>query len=90
MNISRMFASDEWKRVYAWVVVYGYMYDIVVWPVLFWTTTLLTEFTNRQWPGPPLVPWEQLAVATANLAVIGAVQLMRDRQKSIDKATPEA
>jgi len=79
MNLGKMFASDEWKRVFAWVVVYGYAYDVIGWPLLFWGTTLMTEFSGRQWPGPPLVPWEQLAVATANLAVIGGVQLFRDR-----------
>jgi len=71
---------DNWKENYAVTVVYGYMYDIIVWPLLFWGTTLLTEFTGRQWPGPPLVPWEQLAVASANLAVIGGVQLLKTRE----------
>jgi hypothetical protein len=82
MNFGKLFVSDEWKRVFAWVVVYGYAYDVIGWPLIFWGTTLLTEFTGRQWPGPPLVPWEQLAVATANLAVIGGVQLMRDNARA--------
>lgn len=76
---------DNWKQNYAAIVVYGYAYDIIIWPVLFWATTIGTSVTGRQWPGPPLVPWEQLAVATANLAVIGAVQIFKDK-----KAAPDA
>jgi hypothetical protein len=60
-------------------VVYGYAYDVVLWPLVFWASTLLTAFTGMQWPAPPLVPWEQLAVMTANLAVIGIVQVQRDK-----------
>lgn len=71
---------DNWKQNYAAIVVYGYAYDIIAWPLLFWGTTIGTSVTGVQWPGPPLVPWEQLAVATANLAVIGAVQIFRDKQ----------
>jgi hypothetical protein len=78
--IKRMFLSENWKRVFAWVCVWGYAYDVIIWPLVFWITTLLTEFTSRQWPAPPLVPWEQLAVMTANLAVIGSVQLFRERE----------
>lgn len=81
---------DNWKQNYAAIVVYGYLYDIVAWPLLFWASTIGTSVTGTQWPGPPLVPWEQLAVATANLAVIGGIQMMKDRQRSIDKAAPEA
>lgn len=72
----------DWKRTYAITVVYGYMYDILFWPMAFWATTIGTQVTGFQWPAPPLVPWEQLAVATANLAVIGTVQLMRDKAQN--------
>ena len=70
----------DWKRAYALTVVYGYMYDILFWPFAFWATTIGTQVTGVQWPAPPLVPWEQLAVATANLAVIGTIQFVRDRK----------
>jgi len=69
----------DWKRAYALTIVYGYMYVILIWPWFFWLTTVLTLWTGKQWPAPPIIPWEQLAVATANLAVIGSVQFMRDR-----------
>jgi len=72
----------DWKRTYALTVVYGYMYDILFWPMAFWATTFLTLRTGVQFPAPPLVPWEQLAVATANLAVIGSIQFLTDRNKS--------
>lgn len=92
--LRKMFLSDDWKRVFAWVVVWGYAYDVIIWPFVFFVTTLLTTFTGVQWPGPPLVPWEQLAVMTANLAVIGGVQLLKDReanrQTSSSTSTVEA
>lgn len=74
------FDELDWKRTYALILVYGYGYDILFWPFAFWATTIATVLTGVQWPAPPLVPWEQLAVATANLAVIGAIQLRRDKQ----------
>lgn len=76
--VKAMMASD-WKRIYALTVVYGYMYQIIFWPMAFWLTTILTLRTDLQWPAPPLLPWEYLLAATANLAVIGSVQMLRDR-----------
>lgn len=78
MNILRLLWTD-WKRSYAVIVVYGYLYNIVLWGPLFWLTTLLTSWTSRQWPAPSLLPWEHLAAATGNLAVIGGLQFLRDR-----------
>ena len=82
--LKRIFTGEDWKLAFAWICVWGYAYDVVIWPLVFWITTLLSTFTRWQWPAPPLVPWEQLAVMTANLAVIGTVQLFKDRQKSKD------
>lgn len=70
----------DWKRTYALTVVYGYMYQIIFWPCLYWISTILTLRTDTQWPAPPILPWEHLLAATANLAVIGGVQFMRDRE----------
>jgi len=75
-----LFKGDDWKRVFAWIVVYGYAYDVVVWPIAFWGTTIATAFTGFQFPAPPLVPWEQLAVMTVNLGVIGTVELFKRKQ----------
>lgn len=71
----------DWKRTYALTVVYGYMYQIIFWPFAFWGSTILSLRTQVQWPAPPIIPWEQLGVATANLAVIGSIQFLRDRKK---------
>ena len=79
----------DWKQTYALTVVYGYMYDIIFWPFAFWITTMLTLWTDKQWPAPPLVPWEMLLAATANLAVVGGVQLLRDRERTKGEATSE-
>lgn len=76
-----------WKRLYAWIVVYGYAWQIVVWGPLFWLTSILTALTGHQWPAPPVLPWEHLLAATANLGVIGTVQLFRDRDAR-DGAAP--
>ena len=78
---------NDWKRLYAWIVVYGYGYDVIFWPFAFWATTFLTLRTGVQWPAPPLVPWEQLAVATANLAVIGTVQFLQDKGRNGSSST---
>lgn len=81
MGMIRTFLRNlDWRRTYALTVVYGYMYQIIVWPYLFWGTTILTLWTGNQWPAPPIIPWEQLVAATANLAVVGTVQLLRDRE----------
>ena len=71
--------QKDWKRTYAFTVVYGYMYDIIFWPLAFWGTTIFTALTGVQFPAPPLVPWEQLAVAAGLLVGIGAVQFKRDQ-----------
>lgn len=79
MSLPKYLSDLDWKRTYAITVVAGYMYDILFWPLAVWFTTIGTMVTGNQWPAPPLVPWEQLAVATANLAVIGYVQFKRDK-----------
>jgi len=84
MSIVSAALRSDWKKIYALTVVYGFIYNIVAWPVVFWITTIITLRTDVQWPAPPLVPWEHLAVAVSNLAVIGTVQLMRDKTQKDD------
>lgn len=84
MQFLSFLRSVDWKRTYALTVVYGYMYNLIFWPPVFWVTTILTLRTDEQWPAPPLVPWEHLLTATANLAVIGAVQFMREKAPRSD------
>lgn len=78
-RLSRAFKGDDWKRVFAWTCVYGFAYNVIFWPLAFWGTTWGTLVTGFQWPGPPLVPWEQLAAMTGMLAVVGGVQIARDK-----------
>jgi hypothetical protein len=80
--LRRMFLSEDWKRVFAWVVVYGYAYNVAAWGFTTWVMDLISVATGTKWPGPPVVAWEQLAVMTANLAVIGGVQLLKDRESN--------
>lgn len=77
-----MFDELDWKRAYALTIVYGYFYQIVFWPFAFWFSTILTLRTEVQWPAPPIIPWEQLAAATATLATIGGVQFLRDKNRA--------
>lgn len=78
-SILRAFTPEDWKRGVAMVILWAYAYSLVVWPLLFWATTLLTMFSGRQWPGPPLVPWEQLVAGTTTLAAVGGIQAWRER-----------
>lgn len=71
---------EDWKRGIALTILWAYAYALVIWPALFWATTLLTVFTGTQWPGPPLVPWEQLFAGTTTLGMVGGIQAWRDNQ----------
>lgn len=80
---------ENWKENYAVILVYGYAYNFA-WPWIFWMTTLLTLWTDKQWPAPPLLPWEQLTAATGTLAVIGTVQIFKNKQRgSSDESSTE-
>jgi hypothetical protein len=74
------FMKDDWKLAYALVVVYGYAYNIIAWGPLFWLSTLITTGTGHQIPAPPLLPWEHLMAATANLGVIGTIELFKQQK----------
>lgn len=71
-------SRENWKTAVAFIIVYAYAYQLVVWAPLFWATTLLTAWTGHQWPGPPIVPWEQLFVGTSTLATIGGIETWRE------------
>jgi hypothetical protein len=73
---------DDWKRSIALVILFAYAYQLVVWPWLFWLTTLLTTFTGTQWPGPVIVPWEQLLAGTGTLATVGGIETWRERSRN--------
>lgn len=75
----KLLNPEDWKRGVALVILYAYAYALVIWPLLFWVTTLLTMWTGRQWPGPPLVPWEQLAAGTGTLAAVGGIESWREK-----------
>ena len=60
-----------------WIVLAAYGYQLAVWPLLFWLTTLLTAWTGAQWPAPVIVPWEQLVAGTATLVSIGGVEAVK-------------
>ena len=74
-------SPEDWKRGIAVVILWAYGYQLVVWPILFWITTLLTTFTGTQWPAPPVIPWEQLFLGTGTLAAVGGIQTWRESNK---------
>jgi len=75
----RWLSVADWRRAIALVILWAYAYQLVAWPLLFWSTTLLTAWTGQQWPAPPIVPYEQLTAGTLTLASIGGIQAVRDR-----------
>jgi len=80
MNFTRFLSDVDWKRGIALCIFYGYMYVIVLWPILFWFATLISSLSPYQIPAPPIVPWEQLLASTATLTAIGGIQFARDRE----------
>lgn len=84
----RLLNPEDWKRGIAMVILYAFAYALVVWPALFWMTTLLTMFTGMQWPAPPLMPWEQLVSGTGILATVGGLQTWRDHLAARVEAKP--
>jgi hypothetical protein len=75
----KLLNPEDWKRGVAMVILWAYGYALVVWPGLFYVSTLLTLLTGIQWPAPPLVPWEQLLAGTGTLATVGGIQAWRDK-----------
>jgi hypothetical protein len=73
---------EDWKRGIALVILWAYAYQLVAWPLLFWVTTLLTLFTTKQWPAPPLVPWEHLLTGTSTLGMVGGIETWREKRAS--------
>jgi hypothetical protein len=78
---------QNWRLAVATVIVLGYGYAIVGWPLLFWLSTLLTVMSGTEIPAPPIVPWEQLAAATATLATVAGMDVARDHW--VDAPSPD-
>jgi hypothetical protein len=81
----RFVNPENWKRGIALVILWGYGYALVLWPLLFWLSTLLAKFTGEPWPAPPLPPWEQLIAGTTTLAAVGGIETWRERQRPVPK-----
>lgn len=79
--ILRWLDPSDWKRAIALVILWAYAYSLVVWPLLFFATLLLSMFTGQQWPAPPLVPWEQLIAGTGTLATVGGIETWREKKQ---------
>jgi ABC-type nickel/cobalt efflux system permease component RcnA len=73
---------ENWKRGIAGVILWAYFYQLVAWPLLFWLTTLLTMWTGKQWPAPPVQPWEQLLAGTTLLGTVGGIETWRESRRA--------
>jgi hypothetical protein len=74
----KFISPDDWKRAIALVILWAYAYQLVIWPLVFWATTLLSALTPIQIPAPPIVPWEQLFAGTTTLATVGGIERWRE------------
>jgi hypothetical protein len=76
------FTPADWKRAIALVILWAYAYQLVVWPTLFWLTTLASALYGTQIPAPPIVPWEQLVAGTGTLATVGGIETWREGRQA--------
>ena len=83
----KLFNPEDWKRGVALVILWAYAYALVVWPMAFWFSTIITALTGHQFPSPPLVPWEQLVAGTGTLAAVGGIETWREKNRD-SKGTP--
>ena len=79
---------DDWKRSIAMVILYAYVYQLVVWPLWFNVTVILSAIFGVSIPAPIIVPWEQLLAGTTTLATVGGIQAWREKDSPTDKAAP--
>lgn len=82
--IKAAWTGDQWKRVYAWTMIYGFIINVVLWGPLQWAVGIWNALTNTQIPGPPLIPWEQLAVMAGALGMIGSIELFKKPKSGDD------
>ena len=71
--------SEDWKRGLAFVVLWAYFYQLVLWALWFNAITLLNYLFDVTLPAPVIVPWEQLVTGTATLATVGGLQKWGER-----------
>jgi hypothetical protein len=81
----KLLNPDDWKRAIALVILWSYGYQLVIWPLWFNLSTLLTQALGVQIPAPVIVPWEQLIAGTTTLAAVGGLQVWRERDTTRHK-----
>lgn len=85
MKLLRWFGIEDWKRAIALTILWTYVYQLLLWPPLWWLAALANAY-GVALPLPPLLPWEQLATGTATLASVGGIQAWRERGRPIGEA----
>lgn len=87
MTVRALLDVEDWKRSVALVILYAYGWQLCVWPIAAWTTTLIASFTGHPLPVPPILPWEHMIAGTTTLAAIGGIQTWRERGRGDYAAT---
>jgi hypothetical protein len=79
VSLLKFLKPDDWRRGYALVILWAYGYQLVVWPIWFNATVILSAIFDVSIPSPIIVPWEQLIAGTTTLASIGAIHAIREK-----------
>ena len=89
MSLFNFLKPDDWKRSIALVILWSYGYQLVVWPIWFNATVILSAIFGVAIPAPIIVPWEQLLAGTTTLAAVGGIQVWREKDAPpADKIAP--
>jgi hypothetical protein len=81
MAVFNWLKPEDWKRSIALVILWAYAYQLVVWPIWFNLTVILSAIFNVNIPAPIIVPWEQLLAGTTTLGTVGGIQAWREKEK---------
>jgi hypothetical protein len=77
--IQKIITPEDWKRGIAFIILWSYGYQLVVWPLWFNLITFINAIHGTSLPAPIILPWEQLAAGTGTLAAVGGIQAWKDQ-----------
>lgn len=83
-TLIRVISPEDWKRAIAFVILWAYAYQLVVWPAVFWGLNIVSWWLdlNPPIPVPVIVPWEQLIAGTTTLAAVGGIETWREQNRA--------
>lgn len=83
--MSKLLNPEDWKRSIALIILWAYGYQLVVWPLWFNGSVILSAMFDLSIPAPVIVPWEQLLAGTTTLATVGGIQAWREKDGSAQR-----